>query len=111
MRPHEELFWQMSGLAPATKKLKLEPSPEGLLSPVPMQGPFTDVPHPELYATEPSTGRPVVAMQSPLLSLDTYNIHRHVQRPRIDPEPRIVARYIDQDVPRASGNPRPFTMA
>ena len=50
-------------------------------------------------------------MQSPLLSLDAYNIHRHVQRPRIDPEPRIDARRIDLDVPRASGNSMQFTMA
>ena len=115
MRPHEELFWQMSGDLPVSKKQKLEPTPQGCCSPVPMQGPFTDVPHPELYATEPSTGRRVVAMQSPLLqspllSLHQLNIIRQLQPPRIDPEPRIDARHFYPIVPRASGNPMPYTI-
>ena len=37
------------------KKQKLEPTPQECFLPVPQQGPFTDVPHPELYAVEPST--------------------------------------------------------
>ena len=67
MRPHEELFWQMSGNEPVPKKQKLEPTPQECFLPVPQQGPFTDVPHPELYAVEPSVGRCAVVMQSPLV--------------------------------------------
>ena len=113
MRPHEELLWQLSGNLPASKKQKLEPTPQGCCSPVPMQGPFTDVPLSELYATEPSTGRRVVAMhspvlQSPLQSLHKTNIVRQLQPPRIDPEPRIDARNSFATVQCASDNPMPY---
>ena len=67
MRPHEELFWQRSPREPVPKKPKLEPTPQECYKPVPQQGPFTDVPHPELYAVEPSVGRCAVVMQSPLV--------------------------------------------
>ena len=67
MRPHEELFWQRSPREPVPKKPKLEPTPQECYKPVPQQGSFTDVPHPELYAVEPSVGRCAVVMQSPLV--------------------------------------------
>ena len=57
-----------------SKKQKLEPlSPEVYKTRVPMQGPFTDLAHPELYATEPSTGRYVVAVHPPLIPCDASN--------------------------------------
>ena len=62
MRPHEELFWQRSPREPVPKKPKLEPTPQDCYKPVPQQGPFTDVPHPELYAVEPSVGTCAVVM-------------------------------------------------
>ena len=86
MRPHEELFWQGSGNEPVHKKPKLEPTPQECFLPVPQQGPFTAVPHPELYAVEASVGRCVVVMQCPLMS---RYFHEYPQclGPRIDPQP------------------------
>ena len=68
------------------KKPRLEPTPQECFLPVPQQGPFTDVPHPELYAVEPSMGRCVVVMQCPLMA--RYE-HEYPQclGPTIDPEP------------------------
>ena len=89
MRPHEELFWQMSGNEPVPKKQKLEPTPQECFLPVPQQGPFTDVPHPELYAVEPSVGRCVVFMQCPQMS---RSLHEYPQclSPTIDPVPKTM---------------------
>ena len=36
----------------------------------PVEGPVTDLPHPELFAAEPSTGRHVVVIHPPLLPCD-----------------------------------------
>ena len=89
IRPHEELLWQMSGNPPVSKKQKLDPTPQGCFPPVPQQGPFTNVPHPELYAVEPSMGRCVAVLET---------AHRHraaddigdpiVPEPTINPRPR-----------------------
>ena len=62
MRPHEVLLWNEE---PVTDMEKW--------SSVPLEGPVTDIPHPELFATEPSTGRYVVAVHPPLFPRDARN--------------------------------------
>ena len=37
---------------------------------MPLEGPVTDLPHPELFAAEPSTGRHVVVIHPPLIPCD-----------------------------------------
>ena len=109
MRPHEELFWQRSPREPVPKKPKLEPTPQECYKPVPQQGSFTDVPHPELYAVEPSMGKSVVVMQSPLMSRNAYDNNPGWQGPRIDPEPLVKPVIVAYAAPRtnsdASSNP------
>ena len=60
MRPQEELHWMMD----------TEERPAGLHCATPLEGPVTDLPHPELFAAEPSTGRHVVVIHPPLIPCD-----------------------------------------
>ena len=84
-----------------SKKQKLEPlSPEVYKPLVPMQGPFTDLAHPELYATEPSTGKRGVTMQSSLLPVLSLASQEHMQNPFTDLALRIDARRVGGVVPR-----------
>ena len=60
MRPHEELLWKVDDdKRPATSHFA-----------TPVEGPVTDLPHPELFAAEPSTGRHVVVIHPPLIPCD-----------------------------------------
>ena len=83
-----------------SKKQKLEPTPQGCSSPVPMQGPFTDLAHPELYATEPSTGKRGVTMQSSLLPVLSLGIQANMQNPVTDLAMRFDARIFGGVQPR-----------
>ena len=96
MRPHEELLWQMSGKLPVSKRQKLDP-----FSCVPQQGPFTNVPHPELYAVEPSVGRCAVVMQSPLVPryLQDEYMDLVCLGSTIDPEPNPPPEQITEPQP------------
>ena len=84
-----------------SKKQKLEPSsPEVYKTGVPMQGPFTDLAHPELYATEPSTGKRGVTMQSSLLPVLSLAIQENMQNPVTDLAMRFDARIFGGVQPR-----------
>ena len=84
-----------------SKKQKLEPlSPEVYKTCVSMQGPFTDLAHPELYATEPSTGKRGVTMQSSLLPVLSLASQENMQNPVTDLALRIDARQVNRVVPR-----------
>ena len=84
-----------------SKKQKLEPSsPEVYKTGVPMQGPFTDLGHPELYATEPSTGKRGVTMQSSLLPVLSLGIQANMQNPVTDLAMRFDARIFGGVQPR-----------
>ena len=104
MRPHEELFWQRSGNEPVHKKPKLEPTPQECFLPVPQQGPFTDVPHPELYAVEPSVGRCAVVMQSPLMPRHLHDEYMDMAclGSTIDPEPNPLLHQIRSNTDASS---------
>ena len=84
-----------------SKKQKLEPlSPEVYKTCVSMQGPFTDLAHPELYATEPSTGKRGVTMQSSLLPVLSLAIQENMQNPVTDLAMRFDARIFGGVQPR-----------
>ena len=60
MRPQEELHW----------KTDTDKRPAESHFATPLEGPVTDLPHPELFAAEPSTGRHVVVIHPPLIPCD-----------------------------------------
>jgi hypothetical protein len=93
-----------------SKKQKVEPSsPEVYKTGVPMQGPFTDLGHPELYATEPSTGKRGVTMQCPLLPVLSLGIQANMQNPVTDLAMRCDARIFGGVLPRPAHSMPNFT--
>ena len=70
-----------------SKRQKLGPLDP--FSPVPQQGPFTNVPHPELYAVEPSMGRCVAVLETTHRHRDAVDTGEYfVPEPTLNPRPR-----------------------
>ena len=68
----------------------------------PLEGPATDLPHSELFAAEPSTGRHVAVIHPPLIPCDTRNKMFLHWRGMLRGNPNIVRHYILDDLMRTS---------
>ena len=68
----------------------------------PLEGPATDLPHSELFAAEPSTGRHVVVIHPPLLPCDARNKMFFLWRGMRRGNPTIDRHYIRDDHMRTS---------
>ena len=89
MRPQEELHWMTTGPSRGH---------------CPLEGPATDLPHSELFAAEPSTGRHVVVIHPPLLPCDARDARNKMfflWRGMRRGNPTIDRQYIHDDLMRA----------
>ena len=89
MRPQEELHWMTTGPSRGH---------------CPLEGPATDLPHSELFAAEPSTGRHVVVIHPPLLPCDARDARNkmfYLWRGMRRGNPTIDRQYIHDDLMRA----------
>ena len=66
----------------------------------PLEGPVTDLPHPELFAAEPSTGRHVVVIHPPLIPCDARSRMFCHWRGMLRRNPNIDRHYILDDLMR-----------
>ena len=95
MRPQEELHWMTTGPSRGH---------------CPLEGPATDLPHSELFAAEPSTGRHVVVIHPPLIPCDARSRMFCHWRGMLRGNPNVDRHYISDQIMR-SGPPSRLVFA